>query len=104
MNWLTKKPPIALINDSLGDCFGRCEMEIAAREIVRRAIEANTWTITLDRTMFIGLENAEYALDGFDDLIDYGWLERTHGDHWKIIPDFVKRLMRKRPQHFQENL
>lgn len=96
-------PPLSLVGDSLSSCFGQLEMEKAVAEIVRRCVEAGHWNVSLDRTMFVNVDPTNYTLDGFDELIQYGWLTKGYGDHWLVTEELVARLVKKRPQHFTED-
>lgn len=94
-------PPVPLASDELGSCFGMREMEMAAKEIIRLAVAAGHWKVSLDRTMFLNIDPSDYTVDGFDELIDHEWLERTRGDHWIVCEEFVKRLMKRLPSCFE---
>lgn len=98
---LTNYPvPTALLNDELIGVFGEREMELAVQYIIRLVIEKGTWCVKLVGPMFSGISNADYALDGFYDLIEHGWLVRGDGDFYEVHPDMIRRLAKKRPRTF----
>lgn len=96
---LVALPPAALYDAEFGGCFGMCEMEIAAKIIVQKCVNAQSWLTDIDRTMFVDYPNG-LALDGFDELIQNDWLVRKYGDHWHVVGEFVERLMKRKPEAF----
>jgi len=75
----------------LSSKFGMMEMEVAAEVIIRKCLERGhlEWVSPDD------FDNSDgYALDGFIELIHYGWL--IHHDHYKAcyIPkdSFIDRV------------
>lgn len=73
--------------DRLLSCFGKYEMEVAARKIIELAKEANDWNIPLVSKQF----KEEMELEGFELLDEYGWLIKD-GESYYVKPDFINRL------------
>lgn len=74
-------------NNKLLSCFGKFEMECAARRIIKLAKESNDWNIPLNKSLFQG----ENEIDGFFDLKSYGWFIEKENFYY-VKPGFLRRL------------
>ena len=108
---LDKPPDEALAQDDLIGCFGRREMEIAAKCIIKKAVHFKTWLIPIKSEDFSNPDylkphTTDYSIDGFHELFQYGWIRHNvknpHPEIFEVTPDFVTRLKDKRPQYFPE--
>lgn len=89
------KPHDIDANNHLISCFGKWEMEAAARKIILLAQEANGWNMPLTSRSF----DSEEEKEGFDDFEYYGWLTKNENSYF-IKESFVRRL----EDYFNKNL
>lgn len=92
-------PSEEFCSDDLTNIFGKYEMEVAARKVIKLVRDEGTWEIILCEDDF---ESKGDERDGFFDLIEHGWLvERDEPERFEIHSSFVQRLKRERPQYFK---
>lgn len=82
------KPQDVDANDKLTSCFGKFEMECAARKIIALAKEANKWNVPLTSNLFEG----ENEIEGFLDLEWYGWFTKDDDNRCYVRLGFIQRL------------
>jgi hypothetical protein len=92
-------PSDAFVRDDLIGTFGKREMELAAKRIIKIAHDDRTWAMQLCEDDF-DTSHSSYELDGFLDLIENGWLKETDKDRYEVSLDFLQRLKKRRPQYF----
>lgn len=80
--------------------FGKHEMNVVAEVIVRHLAKQNKWRpILFSEIFFVGRdeqgERELTVIDGWELLLDYGWIDHYEGSKFKLKDSFIKRCKKE---------